>query len=1839
MSAKGIKYREDLVTRIRDLIDGYDSSSILKEYLQNSDDSGATEIIVTFDKRTHNKLINTPFVKAMGPALYISNNSVFEENDFKSIVKISAQGKVLDAKTTGRFGQGFSSSFSISDHPSFISNGRVYWFDIRKNAVSKDMNDDILFWDISDKEISIWLDVFQDLDLDNVKKNLGTIFRLPLRDTISIQDKSNKINDEIFSINDFYIWVNEWREKSENLIFLRNIKKLVLQEIDENGKKTVLILLETINNDEINIINNNIQNEFINESLIDTCNKWLMHDLELPYFRYYHKFKVSAYNQKTNKTEISFENWAVVNGLFRGENNILIDQTIKALNISPNPRKVLPWAGAAILLDKNNQPIINKENQFYTFLPLPIKSEMPLHLHGWFDVNPKRTEITYGGTGHDKEVLTEWNQLLMEHAVGVSWAKLIDFIKKDVELKNYYKIWAKDISNGLFKFLSKGFYHEISKNKCFYVNYQNNSSWAYPYEDIHFLRNENDKLFGAFTNHFQIISPKPTDNILKGFSKNDINISEITPLYIRTYLNTYKECLSLPAKLSKLNSSMFSKKEWLLEIVLFCSENGEDLSLLENLPLQLTMDNELNIIGDFSVIIGKNINIELLQNKKEIILDYDLSELIENNSLPYTWLEPNLENFIELWNEYIDELDLNNEWIKLVIDFIYEHRDEINKNIDILKQLPIVRQENSELKCFGIDILNKKPFCLPRKYESYKSIFINNLGINLVHDDLNVIYKKLIPDNLISELTPKTMAQFITLHYPTINFKDNNVREVVISILSDDLSWINEFDEDQMIRFKKVPFICTVSGNLYSISDIKLFISTDFDPPEDIKKLNNDYELINPIDDNEAELYLMLGIEKQTTKIYILNTIIPFLENSSNRDDCISILSWLAIKWDILCETFTENQKEDVLLRLQNSKIIPDRQYVFTRQVASKLYHPSISLPLCLSDNMFYQTINFKNTNMQQKWYIFLNNLNASHNVFPDHIVTKVIQIAKKQDESNYQDSICLVNYIVDKINEFDNLRYGNRTLLDELKKYPWLPVENPNKFLVHPVQKYSKFMQGKNLIRYSDSKLVSGVYYTLNSKINFKNENVEFNPREIAKKLGIKTTLSIDEVCESFRKLTQVDLVNNAELEIIDYALAFYKYLGRHNKLGTDELPIDIKQKAILINKKWIPSNRVFKRDCKLNEIYSWTLISNEIKDEYTEIYLIDGLEILGVRDIPSTEVLVDLLSEIPLNSKLSKENVRQADLLLQMFEDIEDIEDYNIEILSRDNVLMNTGDLYINDLPAYKNAKIKNERLKFCRYKDNKFAKRIGVDSLKDCREGKLNEDKTIFEDNINKGKSDELIDYLRKPHFIEGLLRLFFDENKISEDEIDKYEINETIPTDIIIVKELVVDFLAYGTFIYTDSEATTLESNDTLYILRQEDLDDMIDILSKYICQSKKLSNDSLQYLMRILQKKMNKVKMNIFLDKKGIKELPPQVNLKRESIFYELDEEYYQDGYIEDETFESLTSKINRESNVTSDTRLDDNSDYKVSSTVEDEVIVSFHITGEDESNHQVPSILGDYQSSTQTKNREYNDNIIPPPISPEDSKEGEKASNKTFNSNHSSTSRTSNGQSQQNRSTNSDTISTNDRKPVYVGNEKERDKEKSKGKREEAKKIGDKGENYILSHNTFLLSPSNDFIKAPTNNKGFDILEKDKEGNIIRYIEVKTLTGQWGTGGVGITISQLKFALEHGDKWWLIVVKGINTENVEVFQFKNPVLEATSFMFDNSWKQLSKKVNSSKETNFKRIKETPKKGETYSIKVNETIKLFEITKVKSTSKLLHVWAIGEDDVEIKINFNDSLGRV
>lgn len=116
--------REDLVDRIRGLIREYTlGPGLLKEFIQNADDAGASRLRFTLDLRTWPaaELPHAGLARCLGPALLIESDQEFSDRDFHAIQRIQSGNKRGNAGATGRFGLGFNVCYNITDYPAFLS--------------------------------------------------------------------------------------------------------------------------------------------------------------------------------------------------------------------------------------------------------------------------------------------------------------------------------------------------------------------------------------------------------------------------------------------------------------------------------------------------------------------------------------------------------------------------------------------------------------------------------------------------------------------------------------------------------------------------------------------------------------------------------------------------------------------------------------------------------------------------------------------------------------------------------------------------------------------------------------------------------------------------------------------------------------------------------------------------------------------------------------------------------------------------------------------------------------------------------------------------------------------------------------------------------------------------------------------------------------------------------------------------------------------------------------------------------------------------------------------------------------------------------------------------------------------------------------------------------------------------------------------------------------------------------------------------------------------------------------------------------------------------------------
>jgi len=1774
-----VNYEEDLVSRICDLIDGYSKNSILKEYLQNADDSGATELVVTFDKRIHTSLNNTKFDVAKGTSLLLYNNASFDEKDFEAIVKISAQGKIEDANSTGRFGQGFSSSFSISDHPSFISSGRAYWFDVLRNSVAKDKNKSIQGWRLEEdkEEISSWIKTF------NIDKNqLGTTFRLPLRNDKTA--KKSDISHEIFKFDDFLNWCDEWKDNTSGLLFLRHIQKLVLQEINVDNEKIVHVEISTKNTKEVRAHNDNIQDE-LSSSLLEVCKNWKNENKALPVFTYKHHFSIKYFDIENNSYHNFEEKWAVVNGLFRGEDDCLIDQAIKALNISPNPRKVLPWAGVAISLDdKGNVKKHNKSN-YHTFLPLPIKSKHPIHIHGWFDLNPKRTEITSGGSSDDKDILIEWNRLLFKEGVGIAWANLINFIKGHCDSQRYYSLWPKNHEDEFDEYILEGFYNEIIELECFKTKYQEEVCWKKPVDNIYYLQDHSNKnIFEAFKEHYSIISPKPTKNIIDGLNSIGTELEEITPEFIRDYLISKSEYLEFPFALGDVPIAMLTKKDWLLSILIFCAEadEDEDYTHLEDLPFELTLNNELNCLSE-NKLLDSNPNINIFNKDKSLFLHPDIVEVVKNaDELPSSWLAPTLKNYLTVLHAYIDNYDRKNKtWLKSVVSMIVNADEgDVSEAINEIHNLELIYQYNDVFA--PLKSVVNSPVLIPGG-EIPNIVYLEKTGMQLVHPDYINLYKPLLRWNeheLITELNAYSLIKHL-VHVSEGEygfFEDKDAREYLIDLIAQDLMWIEELDDNEVAWLNDMPFISTESDHIYAKSENKkLYLPAGFQPPKHIHSLKGEYEIISVVDDKQHAMFKKMGFDEQEPINYLKQIIIPFIGSSPSVEDVRNISEWLANNWEDLIKDINQDVKDELISTLSVSKIVLDAGSKLN--AAKYYYHPDFFsvLPACLQDKN-YSPLRFKDEPTQENWSNFLSILGASTEIIPEHIVATVNSII---NDDNDVAAIELVNYISNHFEWFEDMKYNDKEIFRHLSELAWLPVEKPKNDFLLPEYEYKSLRKPSDLILKYDYKLAGGAHYLISNKVRLgkKDEDGEYTEREIAEKLCLLVKLPNDSVFESFRRLRSIIYQQSNVKKVQDYSQQFYKYLGRSSMPGA-AIPDDIKDESIFIKGHWISSSKVFQISINLTGIVSWDeLVSHDGK----ESSLADGLIKLGVLEKPDNDYLMKYLCDLPHHQKLNKQQLIDAKAILEQFQDhLDNLQDDEMPIVTRTDKLIPCDELYIKDLSAYDKSENKNEELEFCQQQFAQIAKKCNVYSLSGNMVPELDIDNSIESDRKNNAWND----YIRSEPFKSAVLRLIYHEGNISDDEIKQESLDEVLPSNILLMESLVVKYYIDDTWIYDDIDTPTYQDTDNsmLYILNQEDDEDMCECLAEFISDSSDLSRDSFILINRILRHKFDSLEeICSLLDKKNIKLLPDKI-------------EIHEGGSLYDDTSQDKNYDTDKEE------PLDGVMELEFSSSPEN--------TSVKESQEQNDTAsLSSNQDVTQTGV------VIPPPIKPKQSKpinvEGEENTSGKQNINGSNrTKGTSSGGNNTNRSDTKPqrkTVSSNDRKPVYVGKDKEIDPNEQREQKERATEIGNKGEYYVLERSSnYRLSKSNIFEKAPTGNEGYDILEIDSNGEIVRYIEVKTLTGRWGDGGVGVTVPQMEFAQVY-DNWWLFVVENINTDNTSVHTFENPVQQANRFMFDGSWKQLS-------EASINNQLKEPKKGDKYLLEDG----VYEVSNIEPIGALFKV---------------------
>ncbi|KAF9123426.1 hypothetical protein BGW39_008978 [Mortierella sp. 14UC] len=474
--------QENIVDRIKSILNDYDPSSIFNEFLQNAADAGATECRFWLDSRSFkaDKILSKKMAAWQGPALMIYNNAEFSNEDFDALCRLGVGNKKEDTSKIGRHGLGFNSVYHFTDVPSIVSGPYIGFFDPHMTNLpkSRDRSGAPIakgghrcdFRKLSMETLADQLEPYKGiLGCDMRSHFKGTLFRIPLRmrrvdamgtplasispEVLEAQSGSEFFGDEGWSLAQVRRMMEDWVSDAKiGLLFLNNIKTI---RISDGLKPQVTVDKSKVAGFDFPLTQNS------NSSL----------SLEGPRPpATVIKIKVSSDGATPSKAAGS--TWLVCcEGAFPLSTSIQIRQL--AAKRFWNPHR-----GVAIKLEDTD--LSEFHCRLFVHLPTPILTDLPFHIHGDFALTSNRKNLA-GGSEEDNDKRI-WNSYLtgiclpetvicaIQHLFNLTFilpsSPGCDMKGFDSALRSYFERWPVRTTKEFQPFL-KAFLRRVHSSQLF----------------------------------------------------------------------------------------------------------------------------------------------------------------------------------------------------------------------------------------------------------------------------------------------------------------------------------------------------------------------------------------------------------------------------------------------------------------------------------------------------------------------------------------------------------------------------------------------------------------------------------------------------------------------------------------------------------------------------------------------------------------------------------------------------------------------------------------------------------------------------------------------------------------------------------------------------------------------------------------------------------------------------------------------------------------------------------------------------------------------------------------------------------------------------------------------------------------------------------------------------------------------------------------------------------------------------------------------------------------------------------------------------------------------------
>ncbi|CAH3127509.1 unnamed protein product [Pocillopora meandrina] len=347
---------------------------------------------------------------------------------WSSIQTLGEGSKGEDPNKTGQYGVGFNAVYHLTDVPSFVSHGEeigdvLCVFDPHCKYLpgATPLEPGGRFNDTATLSKK-FPDVFPCYLLDHFKIDDATMFRFPLR--TKDMARESEITSNSVSVEELDFMMEGLRkELFEVLLFVKNVRKITLCEVDKaDGKLANSYTVEAAlsKKDEAK------REEFTDyiKQIGKSAKKRGVIDLrKIP-------VKKVSYVLNITDTRGNAEKWLIVQQV--GFEKDVDENIIRAFR--KKELGMLPRGGVACLLEKNSRYTSSRQKKAYCFLPLPLETNLPVHVNGHFALDHEARRSLWRDEGDHGGYRSDWNNALLTDVVTSCYISMLVEIRKFLKL-------------------------------------------------------------------------------------------------------------------------------------------------------------------------------------------------------------------------------------------------------------------------------------------------------------------------------------------------------------------------------------------------------------------------------------------------------------------------------------------------------------------------------------------------------------------------------------------------------------------------------------------------------------------------------------------------------------------------------------------------------------------------------------------------------------------------------------------------------------------------------------------------------------------------------------------------------------------------------------------------------------------------------------------------------------------------------------------------------------------------------------------------------------------------------------------------------------------------------------------------------------------------------------------------------------------------------------------------------------------------------------------------------------------------------------------------------------